>query len=110
LTDPEKQIRQHLHKMMHTQLKTYWNQLFKHFRIQTENYHLVPLTELYKYTETNLPSLSREETEQVIGRLWEGLYKTTSSPQRVQEKANGRTIHPLFYLIRKEHTYSYYSS
>lgn|SRR5699024_5988814 len=101
LTDPEKQIRQHLHKMMHTQLKTYWNQLFKHFRIQTENYHLVPLTELYKYTETNLPSLSREETEQVIGRLWEGLYKNYIIPAASTGESEWTNYTPVILFDKK---------
>ncbi|UFT97779.1 hypothetical protein KO561_11150 [Radiobacillus kanasensis] len=57
------------------QLSYHWKQLLKHFQIPASNYHFVPLTNLYRYQDEPIPSLTMGETDVVIGQLWEGLYK-----------------------------------
>lgn len=64
-----------LDKMTEQQLKFYWNKLIDHFQIDKDKYLLIPLTELYQYEEQNFPNLDQKSTKEVIGRLWEGLYK-----------------------------------
>lgn len=59
----------------HQQLVYYWKNLIHHFKINSKNYTPVPLTQLYKYNNQSLPSFTQEETNQIIGQLWEGLYK-----------------------------------
>lgn len=57
------------------QLKFYWNRLLDHFQIKRKDYDLIPLTELYHYDEHNFPNHDRNETDEILGKLWEGLYK-----------------------------------
>lgn len=62
------------------QLLYQWHQLFTYFGINEKNYLAVPLTELDKYQDEPLPSLSQEETDKILGQLWEGLYKNYIIP------------------------------
>lgn len=57
------------------QLSYHWNKLLKYFQIPKNKYKAVPLTELHKYQTKSLPNLTLEQSQQVIGQLWEGLYK-----------------------------------
>ncbi|QTM99827.1 hypothetical protein ERJ70_11270 [Sediminibacillus dalangtanensis] len=57
------------------QLSFHWNQLINHFNIPIDRYTIVPLTDLAKYENLPLPGLTETESQQVIGQLWEGLYK-----------------------------------
>ncbi|SDK54830.1 hypothetical protein [Sediminibacillus albus] len=57
------------------QLSFHWRQLINHFDIPAETYTIIPLTELYEFEKKPIPGLNIEETQQVIGQLWEGLYK-----------------------------------
>ncbi|MFC4558812.1 hypothetical protein ACFO3D_11380 [Virgibacillus kekensis] len=59
----------------HQQLLYSWKQLINHFQINNESYLAVPLTRLYKYNHEPLPSFTQDQTNQIIGQLWEGLYK-----------------------------------
>ncbi|WP_164668609.1 hypothetical protein [Virgibacillus doumboii] len=59
----------------HQQLVYSWKQLIHYFHIDNEAYFTVPLTRLYKYNTEPLPSFTQEETNQIIGQLWEGIYK-----------------------------------
>ena len=43
--------------------------------INPEFYTIFPLTDLYRYEEKPLQGFSVPETKEIIGRLWEGLYK-----------------------------------
>ncbi|WP_077621504.1 hypothetical protein [Sediminibacillus massiliensis] len=57
------------------QLSYFWRQLIADYKIPSNSYTIVPLTELYQFQSTPLPNLTQEKTNQVIGQLWEGLYK-----------------------------------
>ncbi|MEC5422252.1 hypothetical protein QGM71_01960 [Virgibacillus sp. C22-A2] len=58
----------------------HWYQLFNHFNISSDSYTAVPLTNLYRYNQEALPSLSQDKTAQIMGQLWEGLYKNYIIP------------------------------
>lgn len=58
----------------------HWNKLLNHFQIDKEDYLVVPLTALNRYNTAPLPSLSQAATNQIIGQLWEGLYKNYLVP------------------------------
>lgn len=62
------------------QLLHHWHQLFTHFNISSESYLTVPLTNLYRYNNEPLPSMTQEQTNKVIGQLWEGVYKNYIIP------------------------------
>ncbi|WP_222599149.1 hypothetical protein [Aquibacillus kalidii] len=57
------------------QLGYHWKQLIDHFQIPEDKYIFTPLTDIYKYEKEVIPGISQEKTDQVIGQLWEGLYK-----------------------------------
>lgn len=79
--DPEEtEWKNLLDKTTQQQLRYHWQQLFSYFDIDSSSYLTVPLTHLYKYEEEPLPSMSQAETDQVMGQLWEGLYKNYIIP------------------------------
>ncbi|WP_349407812.1 hypothetical protein [Pseudalkalibacillus sp. SCS-8] len=57
------------------QMKVIWHNLIKHFNIQVDHYYMMPLTKISDYDSIPLPGLTKEKTDQVIGGLWEGIYK-----------------------------------
>lgn len=58
----------------------HWNKLLNHFQVNEEDYLIIPLTALDRYNTEHLPSLSQPQTNQIIGQLWEGLYKNYIVP------------------------------
>lgn len=58
----------------------HWNKLLNHYQIDKQDYLVVPLTALNGYNNEPLPSLSQVATNQIIGQLWEGLYKNYVVP------------------------------
>ncbi len=78
-TEPENQQqidwKETLDRATQQQLAYRWNQLVTHFSIPLEQYERIPLTTLPEYKTKPLPGLDIEQTQQVIGQLWEGLYK-----------------------------------
>lgn len=79
----------------------HWNQLLDHFNIDLDSYLSVPLIDLHKYNNNNLPSLTQSQTDKVIGQLWEGLYKNYVIP--VGKKSNNKQTHyiPLVLFDKK---------
>ncbi len=47
----------------------------KTLKIDPQHYTIFPLTDIYQYEEKPLQGFSTQETREIIGRLWEGLYK-----------------------------------
>jgi len=78
-TTPENQSQEEwkrkLNHATEQQLNFQWNQLIEHFQIPKEQYEIIPLTDLPDYETKPFPKLTAEQTQQVIGQLWEGLYK-----------------------------------
>jgi len=79
------------------------------FQLNLENYHIFPLSKLPDFETSPLPSLSKGKTREVIGQLWEGLYKnyfltikkgdgTTTSPI-------GSTMPIILFSKSKDHLY-----
>ncbi|MFA1820415.1 hypothetical protein ACDX78_09545 [Virgibacillus oceani] len=62
------------------QLLFHWHQLFTYYDINQKDYLAVPLTQLDKYQDEPLPSMTQAETDKIIGQLWEGLYKNYIIP------------------------------
>ncbi len=79
-TDDEHEWERLLGHTTEQQLSYSWNQLMDHFQINKESYTAVPLTGLEKFNHQPLPSFTQEQTNQIIGQLWEGLYKNYVVP------------------------------
>jgi hypothetical protein len=47
----------------------------RQYQLDPNQYTIFPLTSIYKYEELSLPGFDDTETKEIVGRLWEGLYK-----------------------------------
>ncbi|GGK03325.1 hypothetical protein GCM10007063_26910 [Lentibacillus kapialis] len=57
------------------QLVYNWKQLMAYYDIDQKDYYAIPLTDLHKFNTEPLPSFTQKQTKQIIGQLWEGIYK-----------------------------------
>lgn len=62
------------------QLLFNWHQLLHHYDIDINHYIPISLVDLHNYDNNPLPNFSQVETNIIIGRLWEGLYKNYIIP------------------------------
>ncbi|MFD1038486.1 hypothetical protein ACFQ3N_08760 [Virgibacillus byunsanensis] len=83
------------------QLLYHWHQLTGYFQINYEDYHAIPFTSLYKYHKKPLPSFNQEQTNQIIGQLWEGIYKNYIVPAANSEENNLKSFVPII-LVEKQ--------
>jgi hypothetical protein len=74
-TREENEWKEILDHIQNQHLHYRWNSLMKHFQIDESQYYPIPFTELSSYNEKALNGLTFEQTQIVIGKLWEGLYK-----------------------------------
>lgn len=74
-TDEEKEWKEILDHIQTQQLHYRWKRLFNHFQIDESKYEMIPLTELPQYNKQSLPNFSKNDSQIIIGTLWEGLYK-----------------------------------
>ncbi|MEQ6375907.1 hypothetical protein RZN22_01085 [Bacillaceae bacterium S4-13-58] len=74
-TNQEQEWKETLDHATSQQLEVYWEKWMNYFQIPKENYHLIPLTSLPEYNQKPLPGLSMDDSQRVIGQLWEGLYR-----------------------------------
>jgi len=72
-----------------------WTSLLSYFDIDDASYHIVPLVDLHIFNDRTIPSLNRDETDKVIGQLWEGLYKNYALPILQQKDESARHVMPL---------------
>ncbi|MFC4022791.1 hypothetical protein ACFOUV_03060 [Oceanobacillus longus] len=86
------------------QLLFHWHELLNHFNIDVETYTTFPLIDLYRYNNNPLPTMSQEETNNAIGRLWEGLYKNYIIPALDPPNDKLNSFMPLI-LIDKQSTH-----
>ncbi|WP_053219200.1 hypothetical protein [Virgibacillus senegalensis] len=75
LNKEQEEWKQTLDTATNQQLSFHWNQLINHFGVPVDNYTIVPLTDLVKFQDQPVPGLTEKQSQQVIGQLWEGLYK-----------------------------------
>lgn len=100
----EKEWEDLLDRTTKQQLLYHWNQLFTHFSIDSGSYLSVPLTSLVKYDTTPLPYMSQEQTNKVMGQLWEGLYKNYIIPAVNTENSQLHSYVPIV-LFDKENNH-----
>ncbi|MFZ3588145.1 hypothetical protein ACOI1C_02475 [Bacillus sp. DJP31] len=52
-----------------------WNELISYFQINRENYYEITMLDLITYNSKPLPGFDQGKSQEIIGQLWEGLYK-----------------------------------
>lgn len=97
----EREIQQDLDKLTKQRLMKKWSVLAQHYHLRLNDYIVLGLTDLQKYEKTSLPGMTQKQTNEVIGKLWEGIYKNYLLPA-VKYKKNGLTSYmPCILLDRK---------
>lgn len=91
-----------LDKTTKQQLLFHWHQLFSYFDINSDSYLAVPITALNKYDTEPLPSLSQAETNQIIGQLWEGLYKNYVIPATTLSEKQDSNFIPIVLFNKQQ--------
>ncbi|MDG5788742.1 hypothetical protein QA612_14800 [Evansella sp. AB-P1] len=72
----EKRSKELLDSIIDQQLTYIWEGLMEEFQIDQRNYYLIPFNNIDYYVDQPLPSFSREKSTEIIGKLWDGLYRT----------------------------------
>jgi hypothetical protein len=75
-TEEEKEWQRILNKTTNGYLQHKAQSLLSHFSIQRQQYYSLYLPDLIMYNEQPLPDLSMKKTQEIIGKLWEGIYKS----------------------------------
>jgi len=106
-TEEEQEWKDILDKVSDQHLEFSWNDLIQHFQIDKRKYIPIPLVELVHYQTNSLPGLSKEKSQEVIGSLWEGLYKNYFMGLKTKE---GKIIEPVgstmpLLLFAKDHSH-----
>jgi len=84
----------------------------KQFSFDQNQYTIFPLTQIYHYEEHPLPGFTEKETKEIVGRLWEGLYKNYFLGIKKQD---GTITDPIdstipIILLAKDQTHLYVTS
>jgi hypothetical protein len=103
----EKEWEQTLNKTTKALLEYTTKKASDHFSLQKDQYYHLYLPELIAYNEQPFMDLTLEQTERMIGNLWEGLYKNYFLGIK---KRNGTTVSPIgstipLILISKDYRY-----
>lgn len=107
LTEESDESTDKLRQAARQDLQKTWQAWLRKYKLDQSDYHLIPLTALAQYETENFPDRTREETDQIIGQLWEGLYKNYVLP--LLEKKDGAPAAdrmPLL-LIAKDNSFLY---
>ncbi|MDP4087581.1 MAG: hypothetical protein Q8934_23745 [Bacillota bacterium] len=73
-------------------LKKSWNKGIQVNSINLKKYHLYPLTQFYFKPQETIAGFSEEQTNRIVGSLWEGLYKNYFLGIK---KADGTIVNPI---------------
>jgi hypothetical protein len=74
-TKEQNQWKQQLDEQTERMLQYSWNNGLRHFSIHLVDYQAFPLNLFTQRVKNGLPGFTKEETEKIVGQLWEGLYK-----------------------------------
>lgn len=80
-----------LHRNVRNKQKTSLQNAQKTHGVNLAEYSIIPLNELKRFREEPLPGFSRMESAEIIGRLWEGIYKNYFLGIR---KSDGTVVEP----------------
>src|SRR5699024_8704825 len=102
--DKMQQWKEKLDHLTNERVTAHWEELFNYYDIQQNDYYLIPITKLYAYNEQPLPSFTMNESQKIIGQLWEGLYKNYLLPITQMEEDHKAHYIPIV-LLRKDKTH-----
>jgi hypothetical protein len=71
----EKEWKSVLDQITSQQLEYSWSKMMTENSINEDQYHQIPLTDIAQYKNKPFPGFTKEETNTIMGNLWEGLYK-----------------------------------
>jgi hypothetical protein len=103
----ERQLRNQLNQETNQYLQRTLNEATNYFQIDKIKYDIIALQSLTTYNKKPLPGFSEEKSQEIIGKLWEGLYKnyfvhiTTKSGQKVSPIGSSMP----YILISKDKTH-----
>lgn len=107
LTSDSDDTTERLRKETRGKLQQKWQTWLQTHELTQGDYHLIPLTALAQYETENLPGRNREQTNQIIGQLWEGLYANYILPLLDnKEETPTADMMPLL-LISKDNSFLY---
>ncbi|MDF0727161.1 hypothetical protein PY093_10590 [Cytobacillus sp. S13-E01] len=95
-TENQKEWKQVLDNTVNQQLEYSWENLKKHFNIDSNDYYSIPLVELVSYNDKPLFTMGIEKSQKTIGLLWEGLYKNYFLGIK---KSDGSVVEPIGSII-----------
>lgn len=75
INSEEMSWKQKLDEQTRIMLEHSWNKGIRHFAIPLQNYQAFPLDMFHEKAKQALPGFTKEDTERIVGNLWEGLYK-----------------------------------
>lgn len=74
-TEKEKEWEHVLKQVYEKQINTLWKNELTKLGVNINEYTSIPLTSLPKYNDQPLPGFTKKQSQEIIGKLWEGLYK-----------------------------------
>lgn len=102
-THQDWQSQNELKKKTKENLLHHWHRLTSHFNIDLAQYDVVPLTELYQFKKTTLFSFTQKQTNEIVAKLWEGLYKNYIIPASKIDSESTESYVPLILFDKHEH-------
>lgn len=103
----ERQIKNELDQKTNQYLQKTLAQTLDFYQINRNNYDVISLQSLAAFNEKPLPGFSQAKSQEIIGKLWEGLYKnyflsiTTNTGQKVSPIGSSMP----FILLSKDKTH-----
>ncbi|WP_413308785.1 hypothetical protein AA0X95_10965 [Bacillus sp. 1P10SD] len=91
-TKEQTEWKQKLDEQTERMLQYSWNKGIRHFTIHLDDYQVIPLTLFSKNAKSSLSGFSKAASAQIVGQLWEGLYKNYFLGIK---KADGTIVSPI---------------
>jgi hypothetical protein len=73
-------------------IQVVWESLLRYYQIPVQKYTMISLTNLHYYNAAPFPGLTQQQTNEAVGRLWEGIYKNYFLGYK---KQNGQVVSPI---------------
>ncbi len=74
-TREQNKSKQELDEQTERKLQYSWNKGVRYYGIHLRDYQAFPLNQFNKRAKSGLPGFTKQETDTIVGQLWEGLYK-----------------------------------
>ncbi|MFE8702474.1 hypothetical protein ACFYKX_17900 [Cytobacillus sp. FJAT-54145] len=71
----EQEWKEILDQITNQQLDYSWSKSLQALSLNKQDYFIFPLTDINRFQDKSIPGLTEIETKELVGNLWEGLYK-----------------------------------